>query len=552
MRLRSGGELAYRAGIGIAAAIPCAFLLLVFVYPACTLLIYGLGGERGFDTGDLAATVSAPRTWSIVATTLRLALAATAISAVIGWASAWFLYRLRFPGRRILRALVSVPFVLPTVSVSAGLRALFSDNGALGWLGVGPGEIAIVFAMVFFNVSLFARAIGSTWAHLNPQPEEAATLLGASRMAVFRDVTLPRLLPVAASVGTIVFLYCSSAYSIVLVLAAGRVSTLETEIYAETTQFFNLRAAAIYSLLQLILVVAVLVLARRLGRGRADRGSREANDRPLARRDLPAVGILTLLLATLICLPLADTLARSFTRDGQATWANYAALAQASATPALPVSVLACAKESVVTACQAATIAVIMAALTTIVVTRRPNSAFLTKVQGTFDAVIMLPLGVSAVTVGFGFLLTLTGPPLDLARTGWLVPLAQASVALPLAVRMMVPAMRALDPQMPEAASLLGASPARVLATIDLAFLARPAAIAWGYAFAISMGEFGATSFLVRPLTPTLPLAIYQLAARPGAIEQGMAAAASVLLGLLTAGVMMIVEASRDEKGTLL
>jgi thiamine transport system permease protein len=157
----------------------------------------------------------------------------------------------------------------------------------------------------------------------------------------------------------------------------------------------------------------------------------------------------------------------------------------------------------------------------------------------------MLPLGVSAVTLGFGFLVTLDRPPLDLRSSAYLVPVAQALVALPLVVRTVAPALRSVDPRQRQAAASLGASPLRVAATVDLPALWRPLLAATGFALAVSLGEFGATSFLARPDRPTLPVVIYQLVSRPGELNFGMALAASVVLGALTVAVMVLVERLR-------
>src|SRR5690606_38346822 len=108
------------------------------------------------------------------------------------------------------------------------------------------------------------------------------------------------------------------------------------------------------------------------------------------------------------------------------------------------------------------------------------------------DGLAMGPLGVSAVVIGLGMLLTLnrTIAGIDLRSSWLLVPLAQAVVALPLAVRILVPAARAVDPRLRAAAATLGASPWRVWRTVDFRLLRGPTALAAGFAFAIAMGEF--------------------------------------------------------------
>ncbi|TWH33801.1 thiamine transport system permease protein [Isoptericola variabilis J7] len=167
------------------------------------------------------------------------------------------------------------------------------------------------------------------------------------------------------------------------------------------------------------------------------------------------------------------------------------------------------------------------------------------------DGLFMLPLGVSAVTVGFGFLITLDRPlgfDVDLRTSGLLVPIAQAVVAVPLVVRTVLPVLRAIDPRLREAAAVLGAAPGRVLRTVDGPIGLRSLGLAVGFAFAVSLGEFGATSFLARPDAATLPVVIFRLIGRPGAENYGMALAASVVLAALTATVMMVAERLRGDR----
>ena len=122
------------------------------------------------------------------------------------------------------------------------------------------------------------------------------------------------------------------------------------------------------------------------------------------------------------------------------------------------------------------------------------------------------------------------------------MPLAQAVVAVPLVVRTLVPALRGIDPRQREAAASLGAGPGRVIGSVDGPVLWRSGGLAAGFALATSLGEFGATSFLARPQSPTLPVVVAQLISRPGAVNQGMAIAGAVVLALGSASIMLICE----------
>ncbi len=132
--------------------------------------------------------------------------------------------------------------------------------------------------MVFFNLAVVVRTVGSMWEHLDPRREQAAAALGASPLHVLRTVTLPALAPAVVAAASIVFLFCATAFGLVLTLGGLRYSTVETEIYLLTTQFLDLRGAAALSLLQL-LVVAGLLYAAHVARTRREHALDRADTR---------------------------------------------------------------------------------------------------------------------------------------------------------------------------------------------------------------------------------------------------------------------------------
>jgi len=169
------------------------------------------------------------------------------------------------------------------------------------------------------------------------------------------------------------------------------------------------------------------------------------------------------------------------------------------------------------------------------------------------DTAFALPLGTSAVTLGFGFLIALDEPPLDLRTSPVLIPAAQALIALPFVVRTLLPALRSIDPRLREAAASLGATPTRSRWEIDVRLMLAPLLVAAGFALAISLGEFGATVFIARADAPTVPVAIFRSLSRPGSLNFGRAMAMSTVLMFLTASVMLLVDRVRtaDAVGSL-
>lgn len=525
------------------AIVPLGFLAVFFVWPVVSLVARGFTDESGFSLVGVAEVLTAPRTWRIVGQTLTQAVLGTAISVLLGLPAAHLLYRVRFPGRRLLRALVAVPFVLPTVVVGVAFRSLLAEQGPLGGLGLEESLTAIVAALVFFNYSVVVRTVGALWAQLDPRAGEAARSLGASRWRVWWTITWPALAPAVASAAALVFLFCASAFGVVLVLGGNGWGTVETEIWYQTTQLLDLRAAAALSILQLVIVVACLLVANntRTRRERALKLAGRPAEHAFGPADLPAAVITAVVVLGLLVAPLATLVVRSLQTGSGYGFGNYLALAT-DAEAGFSTGVWPALGNSLATASVATLISIALGAIVAFLLSRRPASAAGRTALAAADAAFMLPLGVSAVTVGFGFLITLTAPPLDLLGSWLLVPLAQAVVALPLVVRSLLPTLRAIDPRLQQAAATLGATPARIVATIDAPLAWRGFGLAVGFAFATSLGEFGATSFLARPDRPTLPVMIFRLIGRPGAENLGTALAASVVLALLTAAVMGVAE----------
>jgi thiamine transport system permease protein len=524
--------------------LPLAVLAVFFVYPVATLVGRGLVGPAGLDLSGFADVLSRPRFRRILLFTLGQAAASAALATVLGVPGAYVLYRCRFRGRAVVRAVVTVPFVLPTVVVALAFRTLFAPGGWLGSWGWDGTLAAILAAHVFLNYAVVVRTVGTTWAQLDDRGEQAARSLGANPVRVFGTVTLPALGPALAGAFTMVFLFCATSFGIILIMGGGRLSTLETEIYRQTMDFLDLRTAAVLSIVQVLLVTAVLivsgVLRRRTEATLRLRSSGEGAHRVRAA-DLPAVLVTGLVLLGM-AIPLAVLVVRSLQTPSGWGLDNYRALTTLGNDNVLLVPVTTALANSIRAASIATVLAVSTGTLLSVVLARRPRGRAARAAVNGIDAAVMLPLGVSAVTVGFGFLIALDAPPLDLRGSPLLVPIAQATVALPLVVRMILPVLRAADDRLRQAAAVLGAGPLRVWTTVDLPIMSRALIGASAFGFAVALGEFGATSFLASPLRITLPLVIARLVGRPGVANTGTALAAAVVLALLCLVAVLIVE----------
>ncbi len=536
---------ARKAGWVLIVGVPVVFLVLFFCYPVASLVGRGLFAPDTAATSGVFDILGTPRVQRIALFTVWQAAASAAIAVLLGIPGAYVLYRCRFRGRAVVRALVTVPFVLPTIVVALAFRTMFAADGPLGGWG-WDGSIAVILAAhVFLNYAVVVRTVGASWAHLDARPAEAARSLGAGPVRVFLTITLASLAPAITAAFVMVFLFCATSFGVMLILGGARYGTLETEVYRQTAQIGDLRAAAVLSIAQLLLVVAVLVVAaavRRRGEVTLRLRAAAESAHPLRRADLPAV-IVTGAVGVLLVAPIVVLIVRSLQTATGWGLGNYQALTGLGTGNALVAPVTTAIGFSLRSAILAAALSLLIGVLLCVVLAHRTRGRLARRAVGTLDAVVMLPLGVSAVTVGFGFLIALDTPPLDLRSSPLLIPIAQAMVTVPLVVRMVLPVLRAADDRLRQAAAVLGAGPIRVWWSVDLPLVSRALTGAAAFAFAVALGEFGATTFIARPETQTLPVVIGRLISRPGAVNAGMAMAAAVLLALLCTIAVILVDA---------
>ena len=487
--------------------------------------------------------------------TLWQAGASMVLTLALALPGAYVFARFDFPGKRLIQALTTIPFVLPTVVAAAAFRALLGRGGLVdAWWPGGPASMfeqsigAILLAHVFYNYTVVLRMVGGFWARLEPALTEAARMLGASGWTAFRKVTLPLITPAVAAAGLLVFLFCFTSFGVVLILGGPRMATIEVEIYRQAMHLFHLPLAAALSLVQIAFTLAVMLVYLRIERGAA----LSLNPEPVARtwrkpraaseRVLVAVNLLVMLL--LLGLPLLALMVRSVSTDTGWSLLYYKALFVNIGQSVFHVPPIWAAVNSLAFA-----LTVTILALSLGLPAAVHTSGVGGRGRGWAEPLIMLPLSTSAVTLGLGFIVALDRPPLNLRSSVALVPLAHTLVALPFVLRCLVPALRSIPAGLREAATVLGASPSRVFRLVDLPIIGRALLVAAMFAFAVSMGEFGATAFTARPQTPTMPVAIYRFLGQPGALNYGQAMAMSSLLMLVTASGFLALEFARRGPG---
>jgi thiamine transport system permease protein len=524
-------------------AIPLVFLGYFFVYPMVAVLATAFTGEASGGGNPMLALLQRSSLLDIAWFTTWQAVVSTGLTLAIGLPAAYVFARYDFPGRRLLMAATVVPFVLPTVVTGSAFVALLGPGGPFG-VDLRRTLPAILLAHVFANYAVVVRTVGTAWEQLDRRVEEAAQTLGAGRWRTLVEVTLPLLVPAIASAASIVFLFTFTSFGIILILGGIELATLEVEIWRQATALLDLRVAAALAVVQLLGVTVALVIYGRI----QHRMAAQLTAVPAVRRIRPRgkawwlVGGNLAVAGLLIGLPVALLTLRAFRVGDGLGIANFTGLATRDTASGLFVAPAEAIGNSLRFAALATLIAVVIGiVVSTVVATGRRGGPAL-------DTLVMLPLGASAVTLGFGFLIALDAP-VDLRTSVWLIPVAHALVAIPFVVRSSLPVLRRVQQRLREAAATLGASPGRVFLEIDGPLVSRAAAVGAGFAFAVSLGEFGATSFIARPDSPTLPVAIFRLLSRPGEVLEGRAMALAVVLMALTTVAVIAIERFRPGGG---
>jgi len=516
--------------------VPLAFLGVFFAWPLGAIL------ARAFEGRAVLDVIGDPVLRRIIAFTAYQAVISTVLTLAIGMPVAGVIARFRFPGREALRVLVTVPFVLPTVVVATSVLTVLRPGGPLSFLGWQRGLGPLLVAHVLFNLAVVVRVVGGAWATLDPQCAEAARVLGASRRAAFRTVTLPALAPSIISAAAITALFCFTSFGAVLLLSDVAHTTVEAEIYRQAFRFADLSVAAALAVIQVATVAVVLWITVRAQERRVTTTRSTAPEsarRPRSAGERILVSIVAGSAALFTAVPLGALVIRSLRPGGEWSLAGYRGLLEVGPGP-LSVAPLATLRTSLVFAVAAAGIAVLVGGSAAVAVAAGRGRA-----TRALDVLVMLPLGTSAVTVGLGLLFAFSGGPFAVAADAWLVPVAQAVVAVPFVLRVVLPALRSVDPRLREAAAVLGAPPRRVWRSVDLPVAARALAVATGFAAAISLGEFGATVFVARPGSVTVPLAIARLLSRPGDLASGTAYALATVLMVVTAALVLVIDRVR-------
>lgn len=541
---------------------PVLFFALFYFYPLGSILRLGLFADGRLDLAALLELFTSSYLLGVLWFTTWQAVVSTALTLALAVPGAYVLSRYRFRGKSLVRALATLPFVLPTVVVAAAFVALIGPAGIINnWLRdlfalesppirLSQTVWIILLAHVFFNYSVALRILSAYWQNLPPSLTQAAQVLGASPFRAFVEVTLPLLRPAIMAAATLVFIFCFTSFGVIVILGGPRFATLEVEIYRQALNLFNLPVAAALSLWQILFTLILMWLYSRTQARHSQPyklSARQVTERPVRTpRERMMVWGNVAAIVILIGAPIFALIARSFRGQDGFTLAYYRALFVNRGDSLFFVPPGEALLNSVTIALGATLLAVTLGLMAAQTLTSWERNSRAEGGRQTFaralDTLMTLPLATSAVTLGLGYLLAFGRPPLNWRASILILPVVHAVVALPFVLRSVLPGFRGILPSLREAAAVLGAGDWQVWREVDWPLVRRPVLVGALFAFTISLGEFGATVFLARPETPTLPVAIYRFLGRPGALNYGQALAMSVLLMLVCVVAFLAIE----------
>ena len=495
---------------GISAAILVAALILAAVGAVLWRAEFGSG--------------LGPADWSAIRFTVLQAALSALLSTMLAIPVARALARRRFVGRGLLVTLLGAPFILPVIVAVLGVLAVF---GRAGWLNAALAAVGlpgitiyglhgVVLAHIFFNLPLATRLLLQAWQTVPAERFRLAAQLGLTPRAVFRSIELPLLRQILPGTAALIFVICLTSFAVALTLGGGpRATTIELAIYQAFRFDFDLNRAALLSLVQLGLAGSTAALALwiipaiSLGGGQ---------DRPLHRWDargglqrwLDALFIT--LAAGFLLLPLTSVVLRGVI-----------------GLPQMPASVWQAAGTSLTVALISVVVLLALAL---------PLAGWIaTRARGGVEAVGLLGLAASPLMIGTGWFILINPVASPFALALPVTALVNALMALPFALRILVPRLRDTVQIYGRQAQMLGLTGWPLWRWLILPRLRPQIGFAAGLTGALSMGDLGVIALFADPDSATLPLQMYRLM---GAYRMEAAAGAALILLALSLGIFWI------------
>ncbi|PID57890.1 ABC transporter [candidate division KSB3 bacterium] len=493
----------------------------------------GLIDASGRLTGEyIIETLRDPYNRRVIAFTIHQALLSTVLTFVLGFPGAYLVAKFDFPGKTFLKAMTTVPFVLPSIIVSLGFILLFGNSGILNRLLMAAFSLdeppfrilyslhAIVLAHAFYNFPLVLRLVSTIWSSIDPRIEDAARSLGAKEWHVFRCVTLPMLSPGIFASLALTFIFSFMSFAVVLVLGGVKFATIEVNIYTLMTVVLDYRMGSALAIVQSVFSLSFMFFyAKVLASGKqTERVALEQFEqrprlfsslRDVLRWRTVFVGCYLLMVMVVMLGPILSVALFSVMHHeaGNTVFSlkSYANIFTMPYNPLLGTTPLQSIRNSLFFGLMTVFFSLPLGVSIAFLLARMEFPG-----KNIFDALVMLPLGISSVSLGLGYIRSFHKPPLILSGSWYAIVFAHSILAYPFVMRAVTPILKKMKASLVEAAMSLGATRIQCFFLIELPIVKPGIVVGATFAFAVSVGELGATYMLYRPELTTMPISIYR------------------------------------------
>lgn len=504
--------------------LPLLILILVFFLPLYQNLRMAFIYEGSFTIERVEECFQSAYNRQILLFTLKQAALSSLFSILFALPGAYLFSNYRFTLRKLILSISNLCFFLPSILVVLGFVIFYGNSGVLNTLlmkvmktSEPPLKIlysfkAIILAHVFLNFPIALSLITDTWSHLSQNQENASLSMGASGIETFIRVTLPRILPVILSAALLIFLFCFTSFSIILVLGGGpQFTTIEVEIYRLNNIVLDQEKAAalsVYSFTMNLICLTIYLLFSSLFKNK-EKNRISRLRRPTSRLTYLAISLYILLMLIFFFSPLVSIVWRSFYSTSQRYGTGYTTRAYRELFGLESSIALANTLDAIMNSVQ---IAILSACVSTIISLCLALWISKRRKGGIFELLSMLPMAISSVTLGLGYSILRANISEDSILSGpVLVILAHTVIILPFCLRTLLPVLRSQNENKLNAAYTMGSGVMKASFDIEIPTIKSSIIRAFIFAFALSMGEVNATLTLARGKVSTLPLQIYRL-----------------------------------------
>lgn len=508
------------------ALAPMVAIITFVIAPVFNIFISSLK----FESLNLLRTTAIRK---VVWFTTWQALVSTTIALLIALPIAFCTSNFKFKSQRLTTSLITMPFILPSIVIGVAFLQILPNN-------LHRTAFALILAHVYFNFGFTTRLISARWLQIHPHLDDAARTLGASPRKLLATITLPLLRKAITNAALIVFTLCFTSYGVVRILGGPSRSTLETEIYFRAMQLGDVSGAMLLSAMQIIVIVAIFYATNKINRNPLDQPTRPTISRQRHLHTKTQRIATAVIISSATAFAIAPVLAialKSVTANSRFTTAAWRSVFDSSEI-----------MQSLLKTLIYATLAMMLATLLGLL--SACSIAYSNKKFRYISGLTALPIIISAVSIGLGIIITFDTQPIDWRGAKLMLPLAHALVALPLTMRIISPVLLAIPDSLRQASSVLGASSWQTWLNIDFKIIRRAVISSAAISAAVSIGEFGASSFLVRRGAETLPITISRLLSRPGDSLQTQAFALATLLAVFSIAIIFVIDSLSDNNAS--